>query len=65
MLEQLEIYINAQKTIANNMLAMGLLMVLGTILIHFAASNPLLNGFKIGLLLLGVFSYYEHLSTIE
>jgi hypothetical protein len=56
MLEQLDIYISAQKTIANYMLAFGLIMVLGAILIHFTATYSLLYGLKIGLLLFGLFS---------
>ena len=56
MLEQFEIYISTQKTIANYMLALGLIMVLVTILIHFAATNSLFYGLKIGLLVFGLFS---------
>jgi hypothetical protein len=56
MLEQFEIYISAQKTIANYMLAFGLIMVLVAILIHFTAINSLFYGLKIGLLVFGLFS---------
>lgn len=56
MIEQLEIYINAQKTIANYMLAFGLIMLLLAVLIHFSDSNTLFYGLKIGLVILGLFS---------
>ncbi len=56
MLEQLVIYISAQKTIANYMLALGLIMVFGAVLIHFTPTHSLLNGLKIGLLVFGLFS---------
>jgi len=57
MLEQFEIYISAQKTIASYMLALGLIMFLGAVLIHFTGTNSLFNGLKIGLLLFGLFSF--------
>lgn len=56
MLEQLEIYINAKKTIANYMLAFGFIMLLLAALIHFSASNTIFLGLKIGLLVFGLFS---------
>lgn len=56
MIEQLEIYINAQKTIANYMLAFGLIMLLMAVLIHFSASSTLFSGLKIGLVIFGLFS---------
>lgn len=56
MLEQLEIYINAQKTIANYILALGFMMLVLAVLIHFAGSNAVLTGLKIGLILFGLFS---------
>lgn len=56
MFEQFEIYISAQKTIANYMLALGLIMVFVAILIHFTGINSLFSGLKIGLLVLGLFS---------
>lgn len=56
MIEQFEIYISAQKTIANYMLVLGLIMVLGAILLHFTATHSLFNGLKMGLLILGLFS---------
>ena len=56
MLEQLEIYIDAQKTIANYMLAFGFIMLLLAILIHFLGSDALLLGLKIGLVVFGLFS---------
>lgn len=56
MLEQLEIYINAQKTIANYMLAFGFIMLFMALLIHFSASNALFFGFKTGLLIFSLFS---------
>lgn len=56
MIEPFEVYINAQKTIANYMLAFGLIMLLLAVLIHFSASNTLFFGFKTGLLLFGLFS---------
>jgi hypothetical protein len=56
MLEQLEIYINAQKTIANYMLAMGFIMLLFAVVIHFSGLNAVLIGLKIGLIIFGLFS---------
>ena len=56
MLEQLDLYINAQKTIANYMLGFGLLMILLAVVLHFAGTHSLFYGMKIGLLLLGLFS---------
>jgi glucan phosphoethanolaminetransferase (alkaline phosphatase superfamily) len=56
MLEQFEIYINAQKTIANYMLALGLILISGAILIQFVATNSLFFGLKVGLLVFGLFS---------
>lgn len=56
MIEQLEIYVSSQKTIANYMLAFGLIMHLLAVLIHFYASNPLFFGLKIGLVIFGLFS---------
>ncbi|MCR9014439.1 hypothetical protein [Aquiflexum gelatinilyticum] len=56
MLEQLEIYISAQKTIGNYMLALGLIMVLVAILMHFSTTDSLFYGLKIGLLVFGFFS---------
>lgn len=56
MLEQLEIYINAQKTIANYMLAFGVIMILLAIMIHFSNADALLFGLKIGLVIFGLFS---------
>lgn len=56
MIEPFEIYINAQKSIANYMLAFGLILLLTAFLIHFSTSIPLFLGLKIGLLLFGLFS---------
>ena len=56
MLEQLELYINAQKTIANYMLAFGILMLLLALFTHFADSNSTLSGLKMGLIVFGAFS---------
>ncbi len=56
MLEQLEIYINAQKTIANYMLAFGFIMLFLAVLTHFSSSNTLIVGLKIGLLVFGLIS---------
>lgn len=56
MIEQLEIYLNAQKTIASYMLAFGLILVLLAVLLHFAGSHSLFYGLKIGCLILGLFS---------
>lgn len=56
MLEQLELYINAQKAIANYMLGLGIIMILLGVSLHFAGTNPLFHGLKIGCLVLGLFS---------
>lgn len=56
MLEKLETYINAQKAIANYMLAFGFIMILLAVLIHFSDSISLLFGLKIGCLIFGLFS---------
>ena len=56
MLEQLELYITAQKTIASYMLGLGVIMILLAILFHFAGANALFYGLKMGFLVLGLFS---------
>lgn len=56
MLEQLEIYINAQKTIGNYMVAFGLILFLLAVVFHFGGSNSLFFGLKVGLLIRGLFS---------
>lgn len=56
MIEHLEVYIGAQKTIANYMLGLGILMVLLAVLFHFAGENAFFNGLKTGFLVLGLFS---------
>jgi len=58
MLEQFETYISAQKTIANYMLAFGLIMLIACVLIHFSTSNTLFTGLKIGLFMFGLFSSF-------
>jgi hypothetical protein len=56
MLEQLDVYISAQKAIATYMLSFGLILILLAIIIHFAGTNSLFYGFKIGLMVFGLFS---------
>lgn len=56
MLDQLELYISAQKTIANYMMGFGVIMVLLAIMFHFAGVNSLFYGLKIGCLIFGLFS---------
>jgi hypothetical protein len=56
MLEQLELYISAQKTIANYMMVFGVIMILLAIVFHFAEANALFDGLKVGFLVLGLFS---------
>lgn len=56
MLQHLEIYIGAQKTIATYMLVFGLLLFVLAILIHLAGTHTLLNGFKYGILAFGIFA---------
>ncbi len=55
MLEQLELYINAQKTIANFIMGLGVIMILLAILFDFA-ENSLFNGLKAGLFVVGFIS---------
>ncbi len=56
MLEHLEVYINAQKTIANYMIGFGVIMVVLAIVFHFSGANTLFDGLKIGLLVVGFLS---------
>ncbi|GAB4428689.1 MAG: hypothetical protein OHK0039_47260 [Bacteroidia bacterium] len=54
MLQQLEMYISAQKTIGNYSMALGIFMVVLAVLFHFIDANPLFNGLKIGMLVVGL-----------
>ena len=56
MLEDLETYISAQKTIAHYMMGFGVIMVLLAIFLHFTGTNTVFNGLKIGLLVVGLLS---------
>ena len=54
MLEQFEIYINAQKTMAQYLLGLGVLMIAIGVVVHFSGSIPHFKGLKIGLLICGL-----------
>lgn len=56
MIEQFELYINAQKAIANYMLGLGVIMIIFFILLHFGNPNSLCHGLKIGCVIFGLFS---------
>lgn len=56
MIEQLDIYINAQKSIAHYMLCFGVILFGLAISFHFAGGGSVFNGLKIALLVLGVIS---------
>jgi len=55
-LNQLEIYITAQKTIANYFMLLGVLLIILAVLFYFVGTNSLFNGLKIGFLILGFIS---------
>jgi energy-coupling factor transporter transmembrane protein EcfT len=57
MLDQLELYVQAQRTIAHYMMGFGVILVLLAVLCHLTNANALFNGLKIGCLLFGVFSF--------
>ncbi len=68
MLEQLELYVSAQKTIANYMLGLGVIMILLAILFHLGGAHSLFDGLKTGCLILGLFaavSGFAYKSTEE
>ncbi len=54
MLPQLEMYISAQKTIGTYSMVLGGFMMMLAVLFHFADANPLFNGLKIGMLVVGL-----------
>ena len=56
MLEQLEVYVDAQKAIAQYMLVFGLVLLVLAMLLHAAGAHALFIGLKTGLVIFGLIS---------
>lgn len=54
MLQHLEMYVSAQKTIGSYSMALGGFMIMLAVLFHFMEANPLFNGLKTGMLVVGL-----------
>ncbi len=54
MLEPLEVYISAQKTVAGYFMGLGVFLLVMAVFFHLAGSNPLLHGLRTGLFVVGL-----------